>query len=93
MRQNSERDLLAAVADPLFGFAPVPFEQRRLKNGQKKPFQFHEFCFTKVGLCESSKTANFSRRENEPISDLLFRVTKCPHVWETLLCQSRLTRL
>ena len=37
--------------------------------------------------------SDFPRRENGPISNPLFCVTKCPHVWEMPLCQSRLTRL
>ena len=79
MRQNSERDLLAAVADPLFGFAPVPFEQRRLRNAQKNLFNFMSFVSQRLGCVNLLKLQIFSRRENEPISDLLFCVTKCPH--------------
>ena len=77
------RDLLA-VADSLFGFAPVPFKQRRWKKLQKNSSHVADFV---------SHESAFSGRENEPISNLLVCVTKCPHVWELPLCQSRLTRL
>ena len=95
MRQNSERPFSCC------GFAiwvcTCSVQTETVEKVAKNSFHFVHFVSHRLQLCESSATANlpsdFSRRENGPISNPLFCVTKCPHVWEMPLCQSRLTHL
>ena len=95
LRQNSERPFSSC------GFAiwvcTCSVQTETVEKVAKNSFHFVHFVSHRLQLCESSATANlpsdFSRRENGPISNPLFCVTKCPHVWELPLCQSRLTRL